>query len=1223
MSRLTKAGILLLSFSLNFFSVQGGELSKNLVFDHLGITDGLSQSLVFDIHQDHDGYLWFATQDGLNRYDGYSFKVFRSKMNDSNSLSHNDVQDIVEDEDGNLWLGTSGGGLNKYDYKTGNFRSFRSDINDPHSLSSDRIICLYKDQSGIIWIGTDGGGLNRFDPVTDKFTRYLIPDEPRENLRSNIISSIFENSKQELWIGTERGLYKFNRSSDQFVFVNLLSDSTYTIATVITEDNYGVLWVGLDGRGIAKYNEQNNEIKMYDLHSIIKTKLPVNKIRYICPLRSGNIAIGSFGGGLLIFDPQKESCILFDEDSQNSGAISDNHIFTILEDKSQILWIGTFRGINKVDLKKRKFDHYKLDGQIEKESAKNEKNLSNFILSILKDTEKNIWCGTLGSGLFRIHTKSGEITNYSHSALNASGLRDNYIWSIYQDRLKNLWVGTGLGLHRYNPQTDKFSVLDPKTGDKTLDNLVRSIMEDQSGNLWVGFYGAGLHKYDPLTNRFDSFKHIHMKNDGRLPYLILCLFQDHAGDLWIGTEGGGLIRYNGLKNIHSQYGYFPGEINNIGSLRVNDINEDDEGNLWIGTSNGLVKLHSDRIEMDYYSEEDGLANSFIYAIEIDQARNIWVSSNRGLSKLTHPQNTAPEIRNYDVDDGLQSNEFNTHCSFNTPQGELFFGGINGFVSFFPDRIVDNLKVPTVSITEMKIGEMIQGGNPNKTSVNLAYSSNSLTLEFAALEFTNPLKNQYMYKMDGFDNEWIFSGTRRQTTYTNLDPGDYVFRVKGSNNDNIWSVKEAMVRITIIPPLWRTLWAYALYLFVVTSMLIGYIKWRVKKLETAKRELEQKVDEKTIELKMSYEKLRESQAEIQQTTKMKAIGTMASGMAHSFNNLLMVILGSSQLLKEKLGNQDASKQVLQIEQAANEGAEIIKKLQDFGKSDERGTPELINLNELIADIVEISKFRWSDQKRLEGKSLDILEDYGKIPLINGYASDLRLVFIDIILNAIEAYTSAGIIRITTRAQPESVVVTVSDQGVGMEKETVDHIFDPFYSTRESSNGLGLSQVYSIINHHGGTITVDSNPGQGTEVTIKLPAGPLPVFVDTPEKERALKTETKKIFIVEDEPLIRELYTDMLAMKGHQVVSYASGEEALANWDSGSFKIIICDLGLPGMNGWELISRIRKTEHTIPIIVLTGWGNEIEDERALELNVQKVLAKPVSIELLVGTIEELCQ
>jgi signal transduction histidine kinase/ligand-binding sensor domain-containing protein len=1198
-------------------------LTPKAKFDHLTIEHGLSQSLVFDIYQDNEGYLWFATQDGLNKYDGYTFKIYRNQIVDSTSISHNDVHGIAGDNEDNLWVTTAGGGINHFNKKSGIFTRYRSEIDNPQSLSSDLLNSLCIDDSGMLWIGTQGGGLNLFNPKSEKFSRFFISSESGANLLSNLINCIFEDSKQQLWIGSERGLYTFSRENGQFHFVNLFSNDEYNKVSSIIENESGILWIGVEGRGLIRFNPDNDQIKHYDLNSGAEKHQFANKIRTLYQLSNGQIAIGTYGAGLYIFNPETESWFAFRNNSGDSGAISHDHVFAVFEDCSKILWIGTFKGVDKLDIKPPKFAYHRLVNDREKATSLDKGDQANFILSVLKDKENNTWCGTLGAGLYRIDGNSKRTVIYNASPLNASGLTDNYIWALYEDRSSNIWVGSGKELYRYVKKADKFILLNIKNKDKDLQYLSRTIYEDKQGNLWVGFYNAGLHKYNTETKTFKSYRHIHLRPDGRQPYLILSIFEDQNGVLWIGTDGGGLIRFNPANQVYQKFGYKPGGGPGIGSPRVNAINEDIDGNLLIGTSNGLVIIQPDRNTLHHYAEDDGLANSFVYAIEIDRLNNYWVSTNRGLSKITNEGNYNLSFRNYDVEDGLQSNEFNTGSSFQTIEGELLFGGINGYTSFFPERIIDNSTIPQMTISNFKIGDEVIKGNPNNSSIKVNFSDNSFTFEFAALEFTNPRKNQYQYKMEGFEEDWIMAGTRRYITYTNLDVGDYTFRVKGTNNDGWWSEEDAWVKIKIIPPIWQTIWAYLGYVALFVIGLISVIKWRERKLEADKRLLAQKVEEKTEELKRSYEKLEHSQQELIQATKMKAIGTMASGMAHSFNNLLMMILGSSQLLMEKFKDTSADKQIRTIEQAANNGAEIIKKLQKFGRSEDDLSEKPINLNEIIEETIEISNFKLSDQKRLHDITVGIQTNLETIPLVNGNVSELRLVLIDLILNAIEAYKTSGIIVISTSSEGEKVCVKVKDKGIGIKKEILDHIFDPFYKSEDGrGDGLGLSQIYSIINQHGGTIKVESHPGQGTEVIIKLPAGPLAEPEEVTENRPIEKTSDKGVFIVEDEQMIRDLYVEILQMKGHTVSSFASAEDALDEWKMDSYKLIICDLGLPGMNGWEFISKIREMDSYIPIIVLTGWGNEIGEEKASELDVQKVLAKPVSLEELMSTINELC-
>ena len=421
--------LVLFGWHLTLFP-QNQFVSNEIQFNRLTIEQGLSQSLVFDIHQDDEGYLWFATQDGLNRFDGYSFKIYRNRLNDLNSLSHNDVHAIDRDSTGNLWLATAGGGLNLFDKLTGKFTSYRSRIDDPNSLSNDHLVSLLVDRSGVVWIGTDGNGLDRFDPKTNKFINYYIAEESALEFKSNIISNIFEDSQGRLWIGSEQGLYLFDHETGDFKYQQLLSADQRVKVSAIVEDDHRNLWIGLDGFGLIKFNPAKSEISHFSLVANSDINPSIKKIRTLTLLQSGKIALGTYGGGLGIFNPLTEELTVFNNNPNRPSTLSDDHIFTLFQDQSRILWMGTFRGIDKLDLKPRKFGHFKLTVSGENASAYGQSEQSNFVLSIIKDKDDNIWFGTLGAGLYRINQKLESVENYRQQSGDKFGLKDNYIWSL-------------------------------------------------------------------------------------------------------------------------------------------------------------------------------------------------------------------------------------------------------------------------------------------------------------------------------------------------------------------------------------------------------------------------------------------------------------------------------------------------------------------------------------------------------------------------------------------------------------------------------------------------------------------------------------------------------------------------------------------------------------------------------------------------------------------------
>jgi signal transduction histidine kinase len=679
------------------------------------------------------------------------------------------------------------------------------------------------------------------------------------------------------------------------------------------------------------------------------------------------------------------------------------------------------------------------------------------------------------------------------------------------------------------------------------------------------------------------------------------------------------------KSMH-HYQYSNDSSRGVSSYRINVIKADRFGNLWLGTSNGLSILDRGEKRFKHYAESEGLANSFIYAIEQDKNGNMWLSSNKGLVHATMAEDGQLTFRNYDAEDGLQSNEFNTNCSYKSSTGELFFGGINGFNSFYPDQVKDNFMVPKISVTSFRIRDGVQHYNPSKTLVQLNYDENSIAFEFSALDFSNPLKNQYAYKLEGFEDNWIYSGNRRYVSYTNLQPGDYVFRVKGSNNDAIWNEEGTWVRLRITPPFWKTLWAYVIYLVIIVSTIVGVIRFRSSKLEKDKKRLESKVSEKTEQLQLSYEKLKLTQKEAIQSAKLKAMGKLASGMAHDFNNILTIILGSAQLLKANLTREKELKLATNIETAALDGTEVIRKIQDFSRNDAETSTSLVDINKILTDVIEVTRFKWIDQKQLQDITIKFETDFAVIPEIRVKASEIRLIFTNIIINAIEAFEKSGNIKVKTYIEnQEWITILIIDQGKGMDRETLSHIFDPFYSTKgEEGYGLGLSQVYGIINRLRGKIMAKSEPGRGTEMAIKLPLSLAPERDESEVSDATTLLDAiqgKRILIVEDEAIIRELYEDVLSREGYELAMAGSGEQGLEAWSKKNYDLIICDLGLPGMSGWEFIRTIRDENNEIPIIALTGWGDMISSEKAEAYRVNKVVSKPVKLTHLLNYIHEL--
>jgi PAS domain S-box-containing protein len=764
----------------------------NIKFEHITVDQGLSQSSGLCILQDSKGFMWFGTQDGLNKYDGYKYISYKYNELDSHSLSDNWITSIYEDKSGAIWVGTDGGGLNKFDQETEQFTHYIHDINNPSSLGANRVLSIYEDQSGGLWIGTNGGGLNQFNQETRQFTHYTHDPDDSKSLSNDTVLSIYEDQSGGLWIGTDGGgLNQFNRETRQFTHYTHDPDKPdslgYNTVSSIVEDRFGNFWLGTSS--------------WY-----------------------GN----AYGTALEKFDPELGQFTHYTHDPNDPNSLSENIVPSIWKDNSEILWIGTgFSGINKLDTKNHKFTTYK-------HKPTNLSSLSDdHVSSIYEDRNGTLWIGTFNGGLDKLDRKTGKFTHYTHDPNSPNSLSSNAVWSVYEDHLGNLWIGTfGSGLDKFDRATEQFThyTHNPNNPNSLSDNTIASIYEDHLGNLWIGTFRGGLNKLERETGRFIHYKYDPDNRNSLSDNLVWSIYEDQFGTLWVGGYGqGGLNKLNRETKQFTRYKHESSNPNSLSYDRINAIYEYPADTLWIGTyGGGLEKFDIATETFTHYTDKDGLPNNSVVGILADDEGNLWLSTGKGLSKFNPKSET---FRNYDVSDGLQGNEFDgVKAYFKSKTGEMFFGGLNGFNAFYPEQVKDNPHIPPIVLTDfgkfdgsVKLDTAIS----ETKEIKLSYKDRFFWFEFAALDYTNPSKNQYAYKLEGFDKDWIYSGTRRYASYTNLDGGTYTFRVKGSNNDGVWNEEGTSLKIIITPPPWKTWWAYTLYAVALVSAVLGYVQWRTR------------------------------------------------------------------------------------------------------------------------------------------------------------------------------------------------------------------------------------------------------------------------------------------------------------------------------------------------------------------------------------------------------------
>ncbi len=817
-------------------------------FERISIESGLSQSTVLCICQDSKGFLWFGTYEGLNRYDGYTFKVYKNDPAIPYSLSEKNVDYIIEDHLGVLWVGTENG-LNRFDREKERFISYKNNPNDTNSLSNNFIRYLYEDRSGILWIGTQGGGLNQFDRKNEKFIHYENDPNNPKSLSNNNVLSILEDSYGHLWIGTDYGLNYFDREKGEFIqYLNDPHDPrsiSHNSIWRISEDREGSLWIGTWGGGLIRFDPQQNRFVTYRNDPKNPNSLSNNIVRAIYEDHDGNLWIGTDGGGLDKFVPGpkvggKDHFIHYQNNPQDPASLSGNSVLSIFEDKLGILWIGTnFDGIDKYNSKKSQFSLYRNHPDDVNSLCKNT------VLAVCEDSQGMIWIGTNGGGLDCFDRKKNRFTHYVYDPKNPYSISNNTIRSIFEDRHKRLCIGTDNGFNYFNREEGKFIRYqnDPNNPHSISHNGIWRICEDRAGNLWLGTFGGGLNRFDYTKGEFTRY--IHDPNDPKSisDYSVWTMYEDSYGNFWIGTFLEGLDRFDREKGIFFHYRPDSRDSNSICDKKVISLYEDHAGCFWVGTSNGLDKFDRNARTFHQYSKIDGLPNNNIQGILEDDHGNLWMGTTHGLSKF-NPRTI--KFSNYYESYGLQSNEFGTNTCCKLKSGEMIFGGMNGFNIFYPDSIHADTSRPPVVITDFQIfnkpvpvGEGVDGRTILQRSISecdeihLSYKDNVFSFEFAGLHYVSPKGNLYAYMMEGFEKEWIYTdANRRFVTYTNLPGGIYTFRVKASNNQGTWNNEGTSIRIIITPPFWKTIWFYGILLVVIAGIVYWVFQWRVQARDLA-------------------------------------------------------------------------------------------------------------------------------------------------------------------------------------------------------------------------------------------------------------------------------------------------------------------------------------------------------------------------------------------------------
>jgi diguanylate cyclase (GGDEF)-like protein len=824
--------------------------TRPMAFERLSLEQGLSQSTVLTIFQDSRGFIWLGTEDGLDRYDGLSFTSYKYDAKDPASLPNNMVWAIAEDAQGDLWVGTEGGGVARWDHERDHFVRLGSG-KEASLRIPPRVRALLVASDGKVWIGTKDEGLARLDPKSGRLEAFRHDPDHAGSLTSDGVYAILPDRAGKLWIGTDGGLDRLDPATGaitpQPINAAVVPGAPGAKVRALREDRNGVLWIGTLGEGLARLDPSDGRITAYRHDPAVPASLSHDRVRALLEDKAGRLWVATDGGLDLL---EGAGFRHYRNDPTDPRSLSDSNVMSLYEDQSGLLWVGTRSGgVHKWNPATWAFGH-------RTQVAGDPSSLADrMVTSFAEDRLGRIFVGTLGAGLHLMDRLTGDVSRYQPREGKA-GVADR-VMALATDAASALWIGTmDQGLYRLDPATGSLKGYrhDPKDPRSLSDDAIMSLAVDGGGDVWIGTHGAGLNRYDSATGSFRVYRHDPGQPTSLSSDVVTCMATDPSGTLWVGTDGGGLNAFDRRSGQFRHFAHDPGDANSLGSNAVFSLHVDGKGRVWVGMRGaGLARL--DRQDaahptFRHFTQREGLVNDVVYGIVPDGDGRLWLSTNNGLARFDP---SLERFTSYDSSHGLQSSEFNFGAHYRAGNGELFFGGINGFNAFDPQRLVQNARLPPVVLTSLqKQNRAADVARPlwRLDEASLGYRDDVVTFEFAALDFVAPQRNRYAYKLEGFDRDFVDVGNLHRATYTNLPPGAYHFRVKAANSDGVWNEAGLDLPVRVEAPPWRRWWAYVGYVLAVGGGLFGFVRVQERKLEREveyARRLETEVDQRTQEL----------------------------------------------------------------------------------------------------------------------------------------------------------------------------------------------------------------------------------------------------------------------------------------------------------------------------------------------------------------------------------------
>ncbi len=1216
-----------------------------LLFEQINPNNSKSFGIVEDIQQDTLGFIWIGAKDGLFRYDGIQFTNYFYDRNDTNSLSNNVIRDIFIDSRGKIWVGTENG-LNLYEPQYDKFHRFYNDPEDPGSLSGNNTRKIIEDENGDLWIATFGGGICWFTIASSRFIpieQVINTDAVKPSVDTR---TIYIDSNNNFWIGTaDKGVLYFAR--DDFKLHQLPVGKAdgkhlqWLDVRSIVEDSEGKLWIGTNGRGIACYDRTDESFVYFNSRLKGNHSIASDVIWSLCVDSKQNLWACTDGGGLLWYNKQKNNFLNYRTSITNPNSISSDVVRVIYEDHAGNYWIGNFNApVNYVNSHRKKF-------RLLRDFDASEKNKNqNKITSIFRDSEKNLWICTDGAGLYNYDLEDQSLQNFRSKPGDPGSIRNNKPLCIVDDPEGNLWIGLyegGLSYYRKNEK--KFVNYFPDgTENNPKSEQIWDII-DRGNILWIAG-NQGIESYDLVTSRF---------NHNPFPYFNEPIYSawnlmiDSKNKLWVGTINGLFI----CDEANSTVDHLLSDIKNPKTLSENwvlYIFEDENNRIWVGTNGGGLNLWKGSDNFDCFTIQDGLAGNVIDGILSDNDGNLWISTNNGISKFDVDK---LKFKNFDSQDGLQDNQFTINSCYKDRNGTMYFGGINGLSYFNPDEIISNDYIPPIVITGLDVFSESDRSQDYKTHLmnNILYQDEIdiypdqviFTIHYAALNFSHPRKNQYRYKLDGFDDNWNEVGNQHWATYTNLHPGKYKFRVIGSNNDQIWNHEGADISVIVHPPFYRTVWFIILIILSLGLLIITIYRIRVRRIRNLNNRLSKLVSERTHELEVRNLEIAKQNAELENhRTRLEELveertqdlviakeraeesdrlkTAFLENLSHEIRTPMNAIIGFINLLTEKIDDKMSREYYLRIiHESGRSMLRLIEDIIDFSRMQTgQLQPEYseCNASELIRNLVSTSRERASR----ENPSLSILTDIPQDDIIMFTdEKKLRQIFSKLIENSMK-YTEKGFIKIGVHKHEENnIIFYVEDSGVGIEEQHIEKIFDRFFTIEEDENpknfrgsGLGLPFAKIVTELLGGQIWVESKKSEGSIFYFKLPF--MKVLSGPREEKKIIQDKYfwpgKTLLVAEDEESNYLLIEAILRDSGVTIIHVNDGVELLEKINDGAgFDLVLLDLKMPRMGGINAMKIIREIHKDVPVIVQTAYDQISHREQCLQFGCNEFLVKPL--------------